>query len=808
MGAAATFGFLVAAGIAALWVATILAGRRRLKAVMEASARQFQMLTENTYDLVMAIDLEDRLEYVSPICRDLTGYDPAEVIGRLAMEFVHPDDRDRLDAEYTRALEDESGRPLQYRVVRKDGRTIWVEARPKVRRDPVTGEPNGLIDVIRDITERRARETAMAQSEARYRMLADRSTDIILQWDARGLIQYVSPACRQLGYDAAEMTGRSVLDFIDADSHEQATARSRVLLGGQDHPREGPREYRVHCKDGGVVLLEGHSSAVRDPAGEVVGAVSHLRNVTERRAAEEAMAESELRYRQLAEHTTDLVIRYDPVGTIEYVSPSVRHLGYRPQEVVGRNMADFVHPDDQEGSLSRRERLAAGELLANDGTRKTRARKADGDWILLEGTGVSVHDAAGRVTGVVTVLRDVTAREAMEDELRRKRAEAEAAAVAKSEFLANMSHEIRTPLTGIIGFAGLLEAVEGLPPKATKFVSRIVTASQTLLSVVNDILDFSRIEAGQIQLDPRPFAPATFVAETLELVAAQASHKKLTLDLDIRSPLPPAVLADSARVRQVLLNLLGNAVKFTSSGGVRVGVSYLAGNGGRLRIAVTDTGVGIAPERSHRLFERFSQVDGSISRQFGGSGLGLSICKSLAEIMGGAIGVESEEGVGSTFWFTISAPATELPQPARGATGRGLNMAPARILIVDDVAVNRELVSAMLAPFHHEFTEAANGRDAIEAARGASFDLILMDLQMPGMDGLSATRLIRETCELNRSTPVVALTADVMPNHLDACRDAGLDDHIAKPIVAAELVTKVAHWTAHVAEATRAGAAG
>ncbi len=807
IGAAASLAFLAAAAVGTLWVATVLAGQRRLTAAMEASARQFRVLTDNTYDLVMVLDREGRVEYVSPICRDLTGYDPHEIVGGLAIDFVHSEDRERTEAELGRVLEDASGRPIQYRVIRKDGRTIWVESRPKLRRDLATGVSIGVIDVIRDITERRARETTMAQSEARYRMLAERSTDIILQWDARGRIEYVSPACRQLGYDAAEMTGRSVLDFIDADSHEQATARSRLLLAGKDRPADGPREYQVHCKDGGVVWLEGQSSAIRDPEGEVVGAVSHLRNVTERRAVEAAMADSELRYRQLAEHTTDLVVRYDPAGTIEYVSPSVRHLGYRPQDVVGRNMADFVHPDDRDDSHARRTRLAAGEPLPDDSIRKTLARKADGDWVLLEGTGVAVHDADGKVTGVVTVLRDVTAREAMEDELRRKRAEAEAAAVAKSEFLANMSHEIRTPLTGIIGFAGLLEAVEDLPPKATRFVNRIVTASQTLLSVVNDILDFSRIEAGQIQLDPRPFAPATFVAETLELVAAQASHKKLTLDLDIRSQLPPAVLADSARVRQVLLNLLGNAVKFTSKGGVSVGVSYLAGNGGSLRIAVTDTGVGIAPGRSHRLFERFSQVDGSISRQFGGSGLGLSICKSLAEIMGGAIGVESEEGVGSTFWFTISAPATELARPGRGSAGQGQGMAPARILIVDDVAVNRELVIAMLAPFDHQFTEAATGRDAIEAARRKAFDLILMDLQMPGMDGLSATRLIRETCELNRSTPVVALTADVMPNHLDACRDAGLDDHIAKPIVAVELVTKVAHWTAS-AEKARVGAWG
>jgi CheY-like chemotaxis protein len=261
-------------------------------------------------------------------------------------------------------------------------------------------------------------------------------------------------------------------------------------------------------------------------------------------------------------------------------------------------------------------------------------------------------------------------------------------------------------------------------------------------------------------------------------------------------------MADSSRLRQVLLNLLTNAIKFTSQGAIEVRVSHQAEAGGRLRIAVVDTGAGIPADQLGRLFQRFSQADGSITRKFGGTGLGLAICKSLVELMGGEVGVESALGAGSTFWFTIAAPRTE-PQPEVRPAPRldEIDAAqPARILVVDDVEANRELVCAILSVFGHELTQATSGAEAVEAAIQAPFDLILMDLQMPGMDGLTATRAIRAASDFNRDAPIVALSANVMQNHLDACREAGMDDHVGKPIDPAELLTKVARWTA-VAEA-------
>ena len=415
---------------------------------------------------------------------------------------------------------------------------------------------------------------------------------------------------------------------------------------------------------------------------------------------------------------------------------------------------------------------------------------ADGDFD-VEVPGVQLKDEVGDIARVALIFRQNG------KALRERTREAQAANEAKSEFLANMSHEIRTPLTAILGFTGLLRQTQGLPREAERHIQRIATAGDALLTLVNDVLDFSKLEAGQLELDPHPFDLAEFLRETIELVAAQIAMKRLTIDLDLAEELPETIVADSARLRQILLNLLGNAIKFTPRGGVRLEARYDLGEGldGRLRVAVIDTGDGIPAERLDRLFLRFSQVDGSVSREHGGSGLGLAICKRLAELMGGEIGVESLEGAGSIFWFTIAAkPGPEGAMP-RTEELLAIDMVPSRLLVVDDVAANRELLRTVLSPFGHEITEASSGREAVELAHRRPFDLILMDVQMPGMDGLAATRTIRSSAELNHATPILAFSADVLAGQLATCMAAGMNDHIAKPIDLHSLISKIARWS-------------
>ncbi|QUD87773.1 PAS domain-containing hybrid sensor histidine kinase/response regulator [Phenylobacterium montanum] len=508
-------------------------------------------------------------------------------------------------------------------------------------------------------------------------------------------------------------------------------------------------------------------------------------------------------YEILTERHGEVAVQSRADGSIAFVSDTCRQLGYAPDELLGANALDLIHPHDRRGAIRSRRRLLKGRLRQTEGPRDFRIRCKDGGYVAMEASSTAIRGSDGRVGGVITVLRDAAHRRKAERELLDRSRQAEAASSAKSEFLATMSHEIRTPLTGIIGFAGLLESTPDLPGPAATYVDRIVTASRTLLSIVNDVLDFSKLESGKVALSPVVLDPRRFIADTVELVRAQARAKRLALEVELPADLPSRVVADPLRVRQVLLNLLTNAIKFTDRGGVKVRVAHLREGGGLLRIAVTDSGVGIAGEAAERLFQRYSQVDDSAERSQQGSGLGLAICKALVALMGGTIGVDTQLGRGSTFWFTFQAPSTAAApaegeaQPAPEArSGHG-----AHILIVDDVAANRELVGALLTSFDYRVSEAGGAMEAILMTEKAAFDLILMDLQMPGMDGIAAARAIRGGSDLNRSTPIVALSANVLEHHLEACRAAGMNDHIAKPIVPSDLLSRVFHWSVGRVEA-------
>ncbi len=375
---------------------------------------------------------------------------------------------------------------------------------------------------------------------------------------------------------------------------------------------------------------------------------------------------------------------------------------------------------------------------------------------------------------------------------RAARARAQAASHAKSEFLATMSHEIRTPLNSILGFSTLLGATETLSRDGQRKLDLIAGAGHSLVTLVNDILDVSRFEAGKIQLDPRPLSAAVLLRETVAIVAPDAEAKGLALSLEIDADETALHALDESRLRQVLLNLLNNAVKFTPSGGIVARLTVTPGEAfDVLRFEVTDTGIGVAPEQQEHLFQRFTQADSSISRSFGGTGLGLAICKALVGLMDGEIGLVSAPGQGSTFWLTLPAQAAEAPAASDDEIQRD---AAARVLLVDDHPMNRELGEAMLVLAGCEVTVAEDGDEAVRLAAQHDFDVILMDVHMPRMDGLAATRAIRALGGPRSQTPIIALTADVMPQQVERCRKAGMVDHIAKPIDRETLYRVVDHW--------------
>jgi signal transduction histidine kinase/CheY-like chemotaxis protein len=380
--------------------------------------------------------------------------------------------------------------------------------------------------------------------------------------------------------------------------------------------------------------------------------------------------------------------------------------------------------------------------------------------------------------------------------VREARRHAEQAGEAKTQFLAVMSHEIRTPLNGLLGFAQVMQSRADLPADVRRQVELMSGSCDVLLALVNDVLDFSKIEAGRVELDPRPCSLQAVIEGAAAVVAPAARQKRLPIDLDLAALEDLRHVVDDQRVTQVLLNLLSNAVKFTARGGVAVTAEVVPGGCGRdlVRIAVRDTGVGVPEDRRDRLFKAFSQADSSTTRTYGGTGLGLVISRRLVELMGGSLGYEPVMPHGSEFWLSLSLPraADEAGALAEAAE---IDLQGMRVLVVDDHPVNREVASLMLTAAGCHASACADGAAAVEAVRDEAFDLVLMDVHMPGMDGLDAARAIRALPGRAGRTPIVALTADTASADVGRCLEAGMNGHLGKPIRQQQLLETAADWT-------------
>ncbi|ESQ91183.1 hypothetical protein ABAC460_06370 [Asticcacaulis sp. AC460] len=400
-----------------------------------------------------------------------------------------------------------------------------------------------------------------------------------------------------------------------------------------------------------------------------------------------------------------------------------------------------------------------------------RMSRSDGAERVVHVQGGVESDDNGKTLSIFGTFQDITRQKEVEDALRTAKQTAEDFGQAQADFLSNMSHEIRTPLTTIIGYSGLLDEIEAMPPEGQMFVKRLRKAGGQLLSLVNDILDYSKLEAGQVELDPQPVDLHELADDITDQFRTQAESKGLALKVEADPACPQWIEADGVRLTQVLNNLISNACKFTQAGSVTVRFSGTPSvDGLRLRLEVEDTGPGMSPEQTGRLFKRFSQADNSVHRKHGGSGLGLSICHEISRLMHGQVGCESEEGRGSLFWFEGDVGLYAESETATGADLAGLN-----ILVVDDHEANRDMIRGMLGR-DIAMTEAADGAQALELCRSQRFDVILMDIQMPVLDGLSATRELRRLDGINSQTPVIAISAGA------SVKSGVFDAFLAKPL--------------------------
>ncbi|HWA85467.1 MAG TPA: response regulator [Opitutus sp.] len=775
--------------------------------------------------------------------------------------------------------------------------------------------------------ERRRIEARLKISDERLRLALDSTQIGIFEWNvAAGHVYYSSGLWAMLGYDHALMP--SSLEAWQSLIHPDDLAFYRGLveaqLGGAVAFIEP--EYRVRARDGDWRWVYTRSKTVASTAaGRPARIIGTVQDITARREAEHALRESQAEARKLslvASKTDNPVLITSPDGTIEWVNESyTRVMEYSLDEVVGKAPTDFMRGPDSDHAIVHQIRAAmrAGQGLSTDIVSHSKSGRKYHLRLELQ----PIRNDAGELQNFIAIETDITARVQTEQALRRAKQEADEASRAKSDFLASMSHEIRTPMNGVIGMTSLLMETR-LDGEQREFVNTIRTSGEALLTIINDILDFSKIESGMLELERTPFDLAVCIEEALDLFALQVSTKKLELVYCVGPDVPPWIIGDVTRLRQVIVNLVNNAVKFTPSGSVAITVQRLPQPEARssrfmLEFAVRDTGIGIPPDRVDRLFKAFSQVDSSTTRKFGGTGLGLAISQRLSILMGGGIRVESGEGSGSTFIFTIATEAAALgddvvtvpgldrlanysvlcvedhpvtqqrirallephgakchfavspaealdlvptlapepgllvidgdetagtspldallpvraarllmlpfgqtappppaddlpfgtvfkpfktssflqvvvdllsPAPARQVARRtpagfGPRVAdefPLSVLLAEDNAVNQKVALRFLERLGYTATSVANGIEALKALELRSYDLVLMDLQMPEMDGLEASRQIRRRVPPDRQPKIVALTANAMQGDRERCLAAGMDDYISKPV--------------------------
>jgi PAS domain S-box-containing protein len=733
----------------------------------------------------MITDRNGTIEWVSSGFTRITGYSTEEAVGRNPRMLKSSAHTPSFYSQLWQTIL--SGRPWRGTIINRNKSGKSYSSLQSIA--PVTGEAGQITHFIAIMQEAGAGKV-LQESEDRYYALVESLGDGVLSTTADGRIRMANPAAARvlgmprdmlLGRDLRNMTHQDDLPLIDAE---------------MDRRRQGERnvyEFRlIRPDDQAVRTIQVTATPQFDAQKQFQGSLGIYRDVTQDRDMQQ-------RLRLLAhtlESVDESVVICGPDDRIVFVNHAFeRTYGYEERELVG-NPISFVRSPLTPQEVGA-EILPA--TLAGGWRGELWNRRKDGTDFLVMLTTAAVTDDAGKLEATVGVVRDITEARRFEAELKRAKEEAERANRAKSEFLATISHEIRTPMNGVIGMTSLLLDTN-LDEPQRDYADTVRKSAESLLTIINDILDFSRIEAGKMAIDATPFDLGTVIADVLGILAPRAGAAGLNLSIEYPEPLPKRFVGDAGRVRQVLMNLVSNALKFTQRGEVKVLVecSGLDAHLAEMKVSVRDTGVGIPDDKLDLVFEKFSQVDSSNTRRYGGTGLGLAIAKELVDLMHGTIGVRSRVGQGSTFWFslplrldlaeerprTIPAPAL-IPRSAR----EGI-----RVLLAEDNVVNQKVAAGMLQRLGFGADVAANGREAVEKCSRREYDLIFMDCHMPEMDGYDAAGEVRRREGDARRTTIIALTADAREGTRERCMRAGMDDYIVKPVRLEDLRQALEKW--------------
>jgi PAS domain S-box-containing protein len=805
-------------------VAALLRGREAMADQLTESRNFAASILANISDVVFRTDAEGRWIFLNPAWEALTGYRVEESLGWYTTRLLHPDDHTAALALYPRIETGEIQEArLRQRFTDRAGALRHIEVTVRRLADE-DGRFVGATGHIRDVTDAHLALTALSESEKRFQTLAMLSPAGIFRTDRDGRSSYVNPAWLQMsGVSAEQALAGGAVASIHPDDRQRIVDDWLAAVAAE---REFRAEMRWLHADGTVRWVDLLAAPERDATGAVNGYIGVTVDITERKAMAQALADTDRQLGLLAAHTTDAIFRIGLDGVCRYASPATHDLLGLPSEaVVGFNMLDRFHPDDDASVRAAFAALASGQRDRCVVAYRTKLVHGAGDYLWVEASCRLVRsEATGEPEEVIASIRDITARKALELDLEEARQRAEQAAAVKAMFLANMSHEIRTPMNGVLGFADLLLASD-LNPEQRRQVELIVDSGGSMMRLLNDILDLSKIEAGRLQARPEPLDPAALARSVAALFEPVARGKGVAIAVSVEPDVPSRILSDPLRMRQILVNLTGNAVKFTERGQVSLTVSVRPGaDGDRLAIAVRDTGIGIPADQHERVFAAFAQADAGALRQHGGTGLGLAISAQLAELLGGAIALDSQPGEGACFTLILplvhapdDARATPLPPdpplhrtpPPRPVTAAAVPEGAPRVLIAEDHDINRALMADIAAHAGLNADFAHDGGQAVAmvaqaAMAGAPYALVLMDVQMPVMDGLAATRRLRQAGFDAATLPIVALTANAFADDVERCLDAGMQAHLAKPVTAAAIRDIVARM---IPAADRVGAA-
>ncbi len=780
----------------------LLAQQKRAERELIEKQKFITAITQATPDVLYVFDLNERRSiFANKKVLDVLGEAPEVFKGMSHQDLaarVHPDDLalKRQQFGWMRKAADGEVYSIEYRFRHQQGHYVWLLCQEVVFARDAEGVPIQVIGVAQDITEKKKNLEALEASEIRYRSMIEKAEDVIFEMDHQGNIIYVNPVAeRILGYSQEELTAMPYWELVNSTFRREVQEYYRKQAEAQK-----PYSYRelpVVCKNGREIWL-GQSAAFEFLDKKVKTIRVIARDITRLRKAEQKIKESEERYRSVVDNISEIVFQTDAEGKWTFLNPAwTKITGFTTDESIGQLFENFVFPEDRKRHRELFQPMVRREM---DNCRfEIRYLTKEGGFRWVEVFAQLAVDQRNRVLGVSGTVNDISERKVAEDILIRAKEHAEDAAAAKQNFLSMMSHEIRTPMNAVIGMTHLL-LQESPRADQQENLNILKFSADNLLVLINDILDYSKIEAGKISFEEIDFELGSLITSIEQSMLYRAQEKNILLDVNLDPDLPDVVAGDPVRLGQVLNNLISNAIKFTDRGMVRIEVKAekLTEETAEIYFAVSDTGIGIPEEKLEYIFESFTQASADTTRKFGGTGLGLAITKRLLEMQHSRIQVDSVQGLGSRFFFTLRFKKGQgrinryTSQVIRQPQGK---LEHVRVLLVEDNEANTLVASKIFGQWGVRPDYAINGKVALEMVQAEKYDLVLMDLQMPVMDGYQATQAIRRLeGDYFQQLPIIALTASAMSDVKAKLLEIGMTDYVTKPFNPGELYGKIAHY--------------